>query len=655
MRLAPNRTQGPTLLGALMENVEQRGRDRARDKARRARARPRRREPRTHAEARELVRTVLEELPRPDAPVQVPPVPAGSPLSEQEWARSYVHREQVERARRIQQAHDAGQRAIHKAGTRERATEGKRRRRAARQGRPVQRGGRLTWTPAEVVSPNYVNQVDIDGQRLEGIARTMEARKLLREKRASHQRLRGLSLPALAILETLAAFQHGLPAEEANGHASIGVQWGVEAGWVPVLGYSRSAVFKAFAEAESAGYLVRYSQSCTASHLTRNRAPADQVDTWVDAAGNEHDDVQTYTVVYLTHAGAELLEGLGHDVGGKSSEPGRRGWVVSGFSAYVRRLLSPLARVVLRRVGAATTTLDAGKATHSNSGSAASEKWTPLTPHQEYPRERGAERLRRDAGEGEGRAPTGAATPDRPCPVPPPAVSAKSVRAVVAPVGRSALGGDVPLSEAVPPPLSETDAKLAAWHGLSAEGYSDGLAWEGGGLADFAEVVSASWARARRPRPPSLGAGAARRREPRPGRQRGGEAVSEACQGCGAPAPSWQGDGAVRVHGPSCPIRAGKVPPGVDLVWAPALAAEDWYRVAWEHRPDERPELERLFAPVARELERRRAEHLRVPFPPLPLQPRPPAPPTAAEALTSTRAALGNLLHRLAPPALLTR
>lgn len=655
MRLAPNRTQGPALLGALMEHAEQKGRDRARDKARRVRARPRRREPRTQAEARLLVAAVLDELPRPDAPVQVPPLPTGSPLSEQEWARSYVHREQVERARRIQQAHDAGQRAIHKAGTRERTTEGKRRRRAARQGRPVQRGGRLTWTPAEVVSPQYVNQVDLDGQRLERIARTPEARKLLREKRASHQRLRGLSLPALAILETLAAFQHGLPAEEANGHASLGVQWGVEAGWVPLLGYSRSAVFKAFSEAESAGYLVRYSQSCTASHLTRHRAPADQVDTWVDAAGNEHDDVQTYTVTYLTHAGAELLEGLGHDVGGKSSEPGRRGWVVSGFSAYVRRLLSPLARVVLRRVGAATTPLDSGKAARSSSGSAASEKWTPLTPHQEYPREMGAERLRRGPGEGEGRAPTGAASPDRPCPTPPPAVFAESVRVVVAPVGRSALGDAVPLSKAAPPPLPAMDARLATWHGLSAEGYSDGLTWEGGGLAAFAEVVTECWTRARRPRSPAPGAGAARRREARPERQRDGGALSGACLGCGAPAPTWQGDGAVRVHGPRCPIRSGKVPPGVDLVWAPAMSAGDWYRVAWEHRPDERPELERLFAPVARELERRRAEHLRGPFPPLPLQPRPPAPPTAAETYTTNRAALGRLLHRLAPPALLKR
>ena len=45
---------------------------------------------------------------------------------------------------------------------------------------------------------------------------------------------------------------------------------------------------------------------------------------------------------------------------------------------------------------------------------------------------------------------------------------------------------------------------------------------------------------------------------------------------------------------------------GVDLVWAPAMSAADWYRAAWTHRPEERPELLRLFAPVQRELWRRR-------------------------------------------------
>ena len=196
----------------------------------------------------------------------------------------------------------------------------------------------------------------------------------------------------------------------------------------------------------------------------------------------------------------------------------------------------------------------------------------------------------------------------------------------------------MPRTSAVPPP-DAMSAQLAAWHGLTAEGLRDGLAWEGGGLVDFADTVRRCWSRAvpfledagptdvpssthdeaggdgpgfyswAGPEWERIAREAAA--ELRAERHAGQEWRPWRCSGCGAQRPRWDarggGRGRSRVHAPTCPTMGTERRPGRDYVWAPALTpALCWWR-AWQLRPEDRPRLEQLFAPVRRELARRLA------------------------------------------------
>jgi hypothetical protein len=497
-------------------------------------------------------------------------------------------------------------RAPRDAAVRKARLEAARRARARKAGRaePVVAEG-VDWTPEEACSATYLNQMDLDASGVRNIARTPEAYAELLEFRASHQRLQRLRPASVAILSFLA--MGGVPAQAASqgeGWASPGVEVGV-AGWGELLGFSRRALHYGMAQCLEEGLIARYEHLVTVTHLTRHRPPDEQCDAWRDARDRVHDRVQLYSRTYLTPAGAELLQGLGFDVGGRGAERGTRGWRRAGWLGRVSRLVGPLWRSVHRRLSAlwTTTTAPAPESrTAPVAGIAADPSCTPFTTllSSDSPREVGVSLWASAPPVGAVSRPMGATmSGEAAARAGLVAVSGKSPR--VEGAFRASMGGALPCTSAVPPPLA-TEARLAAWHGLTADGLHDGLSWEGGWLPDFAELVGRCWTRAVKVEetPPDwAGAELEPTEALRPPR----------CLGCGAFPPGRPGKGGwgVRRHGPGCPTHRRERLPAGDFRWAPALTAREcWWR-AWTLRPEDRPMLERLFEPVRRELERRLA------------------------------------------------
>uniref|UniRef100_UPI0034E0DB52 hypothetical protein n=1 Tax=Myxococcus fulvus TaxID=33 RepID=UPI0034E0DB52 len=446
------------------------------------------------------------------------------------------------------------------------------------------------FRPAEVSKPEtYVTLEDTHG--LEGLARGERAEQELEAFRASHPSRQVAPPAALAIAAILYSTRKAEGGADARDCASLGWQVPVR-GWCEMTGYRERAVQAAFAWLADEGLVRRFGDYVTVKHLTRLRPAGERLDLWLDAKGKARRWVQVYSVTYLTNAGAAWLERAGFDL----AETRGHGvaWRRRGFLARVGRALAGLWRTVRRRLGGGGSVAVGAGATctpyPAKQVEVCSRRGDDSQPTASLEELIGAESPPH-GGDVTGSA---SAKPD------PRAANAEHARVEGAPAqgGHASMGSASAKLEGSKPPPSALGPEWEKKLGLTAEGIAAGLAWEGGGLLAYAEVVDRCWTRT------TTTTRAAPSDVPSGSRNMFGRRRVWRCRGCGAES---RYKGATVRHAQGCTaVGAWHLARGPAVeTWSPAMTAELAWPEDWEAHPELRPRLRRLFVPVAAELTRR--------------------------------------------------